>query len=138
MHWKLATTLVGSGTLFLLKGEKARAVQRKTRRLMRKTIMADHQCRVVRFLGCAGMQEVVRQCRAEDLSSYKVVQPGVDECSFFRVGDEHGAMQSEPPIPSDRVFVNVVPGTELELKKLMGKCGMSFPRSWSLGIPLKP
>ena len=138
VHWKLATTLVGPGTLFLLRGEKARAVQKKTRRSMRQTTMAGHQCRTVRCLGCAGMQEAVRKRLAETLAGYKVVQPNVGECSYFRVGDDHGAMHSEPPIPGDRVFVNVVPGNEAELRKLMGKWGMSFPRAWSLGIPMNP
>lgn len=121
VHWKLATTLVGPGTLFLSEGGKARAVQKKIRHCMRKTIMANHQCKAVRCLGCAGMQEVVRKRLAEKLANYKVFQPGVGECSFFRVGDKNGAMHSEPPISCDRVFVNIVPGSELELRKLMGK-----------------
>ena len=136
LHWKLATTLVGPGTLFLSDGGKARAIQKKTRHSMKKTIMASHQCRAVRCLGCADMQQVIRKHLAEKLANYEIVQPGVGDCSFFRVGDEKGAMHSEPPIPGDRVFVNVVPGCELELRKLMATWGMSFPRSWSLGVPL--
>lgn len=136
LYWKLATTLFGPGTLFLSDGEKARAVQKKTRRSMKKNTMANHRCIAVRCLGCAALQEVVRKRLAEKLANYEIVQPGVGECSFFRVGDEKGAMHSEPPIPGDRVFVNVVPGSEVELRKLMARWGMSFPRSWSLGVPL--
>ncbi len=36
----------------------------------------------------------------------------------------------------ESLFVNILPGSELDVRKLMGKWGMSFPRSWSLGISL--
>jgi hypothetical protein len=32
--------------------------------------------------------------------------------------------------------VNIVPGTEFELRELMAKYGMEFPRSWSFGMPM--
>lgn len=58
------------------------------------------------------------------------------EAAFFRIGEEEGAVHSEPPCHVDRVFVNVVPGTEQNLRKLMSRYGMEFPRAWSLGLPL--
>lgn len=105
VYWKLAITLVDPGTLFLTEGKKARAVQKKAGHSMGKMIMANHRCRAVRCLGCAGMQEVVRKRLVKKLANYKVVQPGLGQCSFFRVGDENGAMHSELPISGDRVFV---------------------------------
>lgn len=66
----------------------------------------------------------------------RVVQPRWGEMVFFRLGGREGAVHSEPRIDCDRVFVNVVPGTEEELRGLMGRWGMEFPRSWSLGVPM--
>ena len=68
----------------------------------------------------------------------KVVQPGLGECPFFRVGDDNVAMHSEPPIPSDRVFASIVPGSEQEMNKLISNRIMSLTKSWSLCIPLNP
>lgn len=133
VHWKLCTTLVGPGTLFLRDGGKARRVQRKTRSAMKETdAFRDHQCREVRCLGCAGMQEVVRERLAEELKDYPIIRSAAGECAFFRVGDDIGAVHSEPQSHGDRVFVNVVPGTEAEMRRLTANWGMSFPRAWSL------
>lgn len=133
VHWKLCTTLVGPGTLFLSDGKRARAVQKKTRSAMSKLEPhKNHRCREIRCLGCSGMQEVVRERLAEELKSYQEVQTAFGECAFFRVGDDVGAVHSEPKNHSDRVFVNVVPGTEDEMKKLTNMWGMEFPRAWSL------
>lgn len=135
-HWKLCTTLVGPGTLFLSEGPRARMVQARERLEIERSEAGNHQCQVVRCIGCAGMQEAVRLRLAEKLQDDKVIQAAAGECAFFRVGDETGAMHSEPPNHGDRVFVNVVPGTELELKRLTSRWGMEFPRSWSIGVPL--
>ena len=133
VHWKLCTTLVGPGTLFLSDGRRARAVQKHTRKAMRDAPeFRDHACREVRCLGCAGMQEVVRERLAEKLREYEVIQSAAGECAFFRVGDDVGAVHSEPESHGDRVFVNVVPGTEAEMKNLASMWGMEFPRAWSL------
>ena len=136
VHWKLCTTLVGPGTLFLSDGTKAREVQKKERLDIRNSEAGSHQCQAIRCIGCAGMQEVVRLLLAGELRGFKVVQAAAGECAFLKVGDENGAMHSEPPSHTDRVFVNVVPGTELELRRLASRWGMSFPRSWSIGVPL--
>lgn len=52
--------------------------------------------------------------------------------AFFRIGQKNGAVHSEPCMSGgDRIFVNVVPGKEDELKNLISKWGMNtFPRSW--------
>lgn len=84
------------------------------------------------------MQEAVRLRFAKKPQDDQVIQAAAGECAFFRVGDETGAMHSEPPNHDDRVFVNVVPGTELELKRLTSRWGMEFPRSWSIGVPSNP
>lgn len=111
-------------------------VQARERLELERSEAGNHQCQGVRCPGCAGMQETVRLRLAEKLQNDEVVQAAAGECAFFRVGDETGAMHSEPPNYGDRVFVNVVPGTELELKRLTSRWGMEFPRSWSIGVPL--
>ena len=82
------------------------------------------------------MQEAVRVRLAEQMKDYTVVQAKAGECSFFRVGGKDGAVHSEPVCHGDRVFVNVVPGSEQELRKLTGQWGMEFPRAWAIGVPL--
>ena len=57
------------------------------------------------------------------------------EMAFFRVGRREGAVHSEPPCGMERVFVNVVPGGEEELRELMARWGRRFPRAWCLGVP---
>jgi len=136
VQWKLCTTLIGPGTLFLSDGARARDMQKKEREEMRRSEAGNHQCQVIRCIGCAGMQEVVRLRLAEKFQEDRMVQAAAGECAFFRVGDESGAMHSEPPSHGDRVFVNVVPGTEVELRGLARRWGMEFPRSWSIGVPL--
>ena len=126
--WKLCTTLIGPGTLFQAKGSKARAVQKQARRAVKASKGYSHQCSVVRCLGCADMQQTVRATLARKLASEQVVQSDNGQFAFFRVGDDAGAIHSEPPIPCDRVFVNVVPGEEEDLKKFMSKWGMDYPR----------
>jgi hypothetical protein len=37
----------------------------------------------------------------------------------------------------DRIFVNVVPGHEADLKCLMAKWGMEYPRAWCVGFPFQ-
>ena len=132
--WKLATTLLGPGTLFLPSGAKARRVQKQVRQAVRKSKEASHNCSVIRCLGCAGMQENVRERLAFELRNYRVVQAAPGECAFFRVGDANGAVHSEPESQTDRIFVNVVPGQEEVLRRLAGRWGMEFPRAWSMGV----
>jgi len=52
------------------------------------------------------------------LAGEEVVQIGVGEVGFFRVGDQVGAVHSEPVSHCGRVFVNVVPGSKAELRGL--------------------
>jgi len=135
--WKLCSTLLGPSTLFLADGPKARAVQKKTRKAVQKTKAARHDCRAIRCLGCAGMEENVRLELAEKLKAHRVIQPMAGECAFFKVGDQHGAVHSEPSSSHcDRIFVNVVPGSETEMRRLATRWGMDFPRAWSIGVPL--
>lgn len=72
---------------------------------------------------------------AEELKGYEVVQAQPGQCAFFRVGEKEGAVHSEPAASGDRIFVNVVPGVEADLRCLMAKWGMVFPRAWCVGLP---
>ncbi|KAH6847619.1 hypothetical protein B0I37DRAFT_375484 [Chaetomium sp. MPI-CAGE-AT-0009] len=114
-RWKLCATLQGPGTLFAADGVRARRVLREAKeRAGRGERERPHVCPGVRCVACGRTSEVVRE----------------------EVGGREGAVHSEPRIDCDRVFVNVVPGTEEELRGLMGRWGMEFPRSWSLGVPM--
>lgn len=64
------------------------------------------------------------------------------EYCWFRLGAVEGAVHSEPrcsvgkgeeAYEQGRVFVNVVPGTEKQLRGLMSRWGMEFPRAWCVG-----
>lgn len=81
--------------------------------------------------------ESVRTTLAAELASCEMVQARTGECVFFRVGEEVGAVHSEPVSHGDRIFVNVVPGREGDLRRLMGKWGMEYPRAWCVGLPFQ-
>ncbi len=84
----------------------------------------------------------MRAALAAQLGGYRdgggdVVQAQRGEYVFFRVGEEEGVVHSEPVSHGDRIFVNVVPGSEKDLRGLMGKWGMEYPRAWCVGLPFQ-
>ncbi len=133
--WKLVSTLLGPGTLFIEDGARARAVQQRIKRAARKAA-TPHTCASVRCHACAATSDDVRARLSDALRDYNVLQAPSGVCSFFRVGDRDGAVHSEPPCPVDRIFVNVIPGTETGLTEYMSTWGMEFPRAWTIGVPL--
>lgn len=134
VYWKLATTLLGPGTLFLKDGVQARRTQRAAK-AAECAKRGEHTCSNFRCLGCLDAVEAVRQTLAKSFAEEKVQSPEYGQVAFFRLGDEEGAVHSEPPCDQDRIFVNVVPGSEDELRGLMARWGMEFPRAWSFGVP---
>ncbi|KAI0425624.1 hypothetical protein F5Y09DRAFT_334839 [Xylaria sp. FL1042] len=127
--WKLCTTFLGPSTMFIPVEHQAKA--RTTQRLARKALATDHDCTSIRCIACAATSDAVRERLSTDLEPMGMMQAASGECAFFRIGQEKGAVHSEPCMSGgDRIFVNVVPGKKDELKNLMGKWGMSFPRSW--------
>ncbi|KAJ5378681.1 hypothetical protein N7509_011800 [Penicillium cosmopolitanum] len=135
--WKLCTTLLGPGTIFINeKRNLARSIQRTTKTAVQNE-NPGHICLSIRCVGCASAADAVRTRLATDLKSHQTVQSQQGECVFFRVGEEEGAVHSEPRSHGDRVFVNVVPGDERDLRCLMAKWGMEFPRAWCVGLPLQ-
>lgn len=129
--WKLVATLAGPRTLFVAAGHQARA-----RRLQRRAKVAcgkEHVCGSVRCVGCSTAASRVRETMARRLRATPVARPGAAQLVFLRVGHESGAVHSEPDLRGgDRVFVNVVPGGEAELRGLMARWGMGFPREWAV------
>ncbi|KAI0972869.1 hypothetical protein F4678DRAFT_31129 [Xylaria arbuscula] len=126
--WKLCTTLLGPSTMFI--PPECQAEARKTQRFTRKALATEHDCTSIRCIACAATSDAVRERLSTDLKPLGKMQAASGECAFFRIGQEKGAVHSEPPMDCDRIFVNVVPGKKDELKNLMTKWGMSFPRSW--------
>lgn len=137
-NWKLTTTLLGPGTLFIAQetSPQARTIQRNAKSAVRAT-NHDHICLSVRCIGCAMAAESVRTKLAAEFGGYEIVQARQGECVFFRVGEGEGAVHSEPVLHEDRIFINLVPGTEDDLKRLMGKWGMEYPRAWCVGLPFQ-
>lgn len=133
--WKLCTTLLGPNTLFLQSSSNPSALKTLLETRSREGAKRDHVCSSIRCFGCFDTGEAVRRSLAIEFASEEVVQAKHGEIIFFRIGEEEGAVHSEPPCSVDRVFVNVVPGTEKDLRKLMKRYGMEFPRAWSLGLP---
>jgi hypothetical protein len=133
--WKLCTTLLGLPTLFLRENGKALGVLRDTKSRERERV-EGHACTSIRCLGCSTYADSVREALAESLSSEETEAPAVGEVAFFRLGDEEGAVHSEPKCDTDRIFINVVPGTEQELRALTGRWGIGFPRAWCFGMPV--
>ncbi len=83
----------------------------------------------------ADIGEEVRKRLVINLKNEFVVQAERGECAIFKVGD-NGAVHSEPRAWEDRIFVNVVGGTEEEVRGLAARWGMPFPRAWSVGLDL--
>ncbi|KAI8630734.1 hypothetical protein F5Y19DRAFT_32911 [Xylariaceae sp. FL1651] len=127
--WKLCTTLLGPSTMFIPADHQAEA--RKTQRSTRKALATDHECTSIRCIGCAATADAVRERLAAELEPMGTMQAAPSECAFFRIGQDKGAVHSEPCMNGgDRIFVNVVPGKKDELSSLMTRWGMRFPRSW--------
>lgn len=137
-NWKLTTTLLGPGTLFITqrRSPSARAIQRNAKRSVRAA-NPGHICLSVRCVGCAMAAETVRTRLAVELGHHGIVQARSGESVFFRVGEDEGAVHSEPRSHGDRIFVNVVPGHEGDLESLMAKWGMEYPRAWCVGLPFQ-
>ncbi|KAG9247401.1 hypothetical protein BJ878DRAFT_186284 [Calycina marina] len=147
-NWKIATALVGPGTLFVKDGKRARRVQReiearKSSERSRKghyAVSEEHVCTSFRCLGCADMEHSVRMDMAKAVEGMETVQVGHGELVVFKVDGYnscHGepAMHSEPPMSTgDRVFVHVVPGKEKELRTLVEGWGLEFPKDWFIGV----
>lgn len=134
-YWKLCTTLLGPSTLFLLNNEHALSTLR-ARKIAEQDPEDPHTCTSMRCMRCQDASQRIRETLADCLASETVESPAYGEVAFFRVGDDEGAVHSEPPCTEDRIFINVVPGTEDELRGLMRRWGMEFPRAWCLGVPV--
>ncbi|KAJ5908355.1 hypothetical protein N7495_001037 [Penicillium taxi] len=134
-NWKLITTLLGPGTIFIPHETSnfARAINSKAKRKARNQ-NAEHTCLSVRCIGCATAAESVRAHLTTELEYSDTIQAQPGECVFVRVGEDEGAVHSEPMSHGDRIFVNVVPGHEADLKSLMSKWGMDYPRAWCIGL----
>jgi hypothetical protein len=133
-NWKICTTLLGPSTMFIPLEHQITA--RDTQRRARQDASTDHDCLSIRCVGCASSAETVRDTLASELAQYGVEAAGPGECALFQVGRDAGAVHSEPRMDDGdrgRIFVNVVPGTEEELRAMMEKWGMEFPRQWWIG-----
>jgi hypothetical protein len=133
--WKLCTTLLGPGTLFLKDNEAALRVLRETKKREREK-MGSHTCTSIRCLGCSTYADTVRESLAHSLKDREFEASPFGEVAYFRIGDQEGAVHSEPRCDTDRIFINVVPGTEEDLRSLMAKWGIEFPRAWCFGTPI--
>ena len=131
--WKVAATLLGPSTMFFEDNDSPLQILRATKALAREA--SQHACTSIRCLGCATYAESVRESLSAFLADHATVSPGLGEVAFFRLGEAEGAVHSEPKCDVDRVFVNVVPGSEEQLRGLMSRWGMEWPRSWCVGLP---
>ncbi|KAH8648455.1 hypothetical protein BX600DRAFT_517841 [Xylariales sp. PMI_506] len=145
--WKLCTTLLGPTTMFVPHRHQAEA--RRLQASARAAHAVDHACTQVRCVGCASAADAVRSALAVRFVGFGAVQASQGECAVLRTGKDGGAVHSEPRMSegegesesegqSGRIFVNVVPGSEEELRGLAVRWGMEFPRSWWLGSKAPP
>ncbi|RSL56750.1 hypothetical protein CEP54_008660 [Fusarium duplospermum] len=133
-NWKICTTLLGPSTLFIPLENQAAA--RKRQESARESASTEHECLSIRCVGCASAADAVREELTQTLKPLGVEAAMPGECSVFRVGRDFGAVHSEPSMSEGehgRIFINVVPGTEEELRSLTTKWGMEFPRQWWIG-----
>jgi hypothetical protein len=128
-QWKLATCLLGPGTLFLIDGVNGRKVETEQREIVLDAM--DKQELVDKvdghgFEAHKRIQDMVRKTLADMFAEWEIVQPRNDEMAFFRVGSVTPAVHSEPKSVGDRIFVSVLPGTEAELRELV----KNWRRNW--------
>ena len=136
--WKLCTTLLGPSTLFMPIATNTPALHTlRTTSASETSSRGPHECTSIRCAVCFDTGAAVRARLAVAFKEEEVLQARDGEVALFRTGTERGAIHSEPPCGVDRVFVNVVPGGEGELRDLMQRFGMAFPRAWSLGLPAR-
>jgi hypothetical protein len=134
-YWKLCTTFLGPSTLFLKRNETALKVLRETKQ-SEKEKMGNHTCTSIRCVGCSSYADSVRESLAHSLQDVELETPALGEVAFFRIGQQEGAVHSEPRCDTDRIFINVIPGTQEDLRDLMAKWGIGFPRAWCFGSPV--
>ncbi|KAI1328141.1 hypothetical protein F5Y16DRAFT_370141 [Xylariaceae sp. FL0255] len=128
-NWKLCATLLGPSTLFIPDEHQVEA--RKIQRAAKRDLAMEHDCTSIRCVGCASVADAVRERLAGVFESLGTRQAEKGACAVFRIGQDDGAVHSEPRMSDgDRVFVNIVPGREDELRNFLAKWGMEFPRSW--------
>ncbi|KAM5349284.1 hypothetical protein ACJ41O_005791 [Fusarium nematophilum] len=133
-NWKICTTLLGPSTLFIPLEHQPSA--RKRQENARKAASTEHDCLSIRCVGCATAADSVRQELEDTLKPLGFDAGELGYCAVFRVGRDAGAVHSEPSMSDGhdgRIFINVVPGTEGELRSLTEKWGMEFPRQWWVG-----
>ncbi|OSS46899.1 hypothetical protein B5807_08873 [Epicoccum nigrum] len=136
--WKLCTTLLGPSTLFLPTTANTPALRTLlTTTASEASSRGPHECTSIRCAGCFDTGAAVRARLAVAFKEEEALQAREGEVALFRTGLACGAVHSEPPCGVERVFVNVVPGGEGELRALMQRFGMAFPRAWSLGLPAR-
>lgn len=129
--WKICATLLGNHTLFIPLEKQIFA--REQQCLARQAAATDHVCPTVRCIACASSADHVRKQLNSVMTKLDVESAMPNECTVFRVGRVTGAMHSEPSQSEScdgRVFVNIIPGTERELRDLTSRWGMPFPRQW--------
>lgn len=126
--WKLCAALLGPQTLFLPAPlqSRGRAVEAAAKRSLQRA----HACTTVSCAACGVAAAEVRERLNTEFVGVEPVSAGQGRCAVFRTGE---AVHSEPPMgEGDRVFVNVVPGTEEGLRGLMESWGMGFPWCWAM------
>jgi hypothetical protein len=132
---KLCTTVFDPSTLFIKDNKKALRVLTATKRTEKEN-MGEHTCTSIRCLGHSTYADSVCESLARSLSEAETESPTIGEVAFFRLGDLEGAVHLEPRSDTDRIFVNVIPGTAEHLRSLMEKLGMGFPWAWCFGMPV--
>jgi hypothetical protein len=124
-QWKLATCLLGPGTLLLKNGKEERDILRKE---FEKWI--DKEQREDGIYRSPEENLEFRRTMEKMFKEWEVVSPKYGEMVFFRARDEKGAVHSEPKQEGDRIFVSVLPGTEKEIRELMTRWGRKWG-GWS-------
>ena len=128
-QWKLATCILGPGTLFLKDGVEAREIVDTENRIIVDELDREEVAEENRDKIWWQKTEVMRKILARKFEGWQTVQPRFGEVALFKVGSNGAAVHSEPNSLGDRVFISVLPGTEAELRDMAQRWGMPWSRA---------
>ena len=120
---KFATVLKGPGTLLIKSTKQVNAIRDKILKKEQKDFVTNQHKYVTRdeqIKFSIELSEKYRSIYAQKLAKQKIVQVKNSQGVIFYNGDpfDNSALHSEPKIDQPRLFISILPSTEINIKTL--------------------